>query len=219
MDELLIKQAANEYIKALCASLPEPEECHHTFSKKFEKTMRRLIEKTDHPVKTTLRRIAACLTAAVLLAFGSAMVVSVDARDAFSEWVMEQYASFTRFIFKGSPKEQNTDYAPNWVPGEYEFLDSYPIQGGHTLLYADNAGSILNITYSSPENLAVYIYLEAYIQKEAQVNGIPAQLYIPEDIQNSPELVWQDAEGTLFVVSCKCDEATLIRVAENIVKK
>ena len=218
MDELLIKQAANEYIKALCASLPEPEECHHTFSKKFEKKMRRLIEKTDHPVKAALRRIAACLTAAVLLAFGSAMVVSVDARDTFSEWVREQYASFTRFIFKGNPKEHSADYTPNWIPEGYKVLDSYPIQGGHTLLYADNAGNILNITYSSsPENLAVYIYLEAHIQKETQVNGIPAQLYIPEDIQNSPELVWQDAEGTLFVVSCRCDEATLIRIAENIV--
>lgn len=220
MDETLIKQAASEYIELLCRSLPEPEECHHTFSRKFEKKMQRLIEKADHPVKAALRRIAACLAVAVLLAFGAAMVVSVDARDAFSEWVREQYASFTRFISKGNSKEHVADYSPNWVPKEYEFLDSYSIQGGYTLLYANSSGNILNITYSSsPENLAVYIYSEACPQQEIQINGIPAQLYIPDDTQSSSELVWQNTEGTLFVVSCNCDESTLIRIAEKIEKK
>ena len=220
MDETLIKQAASEYIELLCRSLPEPEECHHTFSRKFEKKMQRLIEKADHPVKAALRRIAACLAVAVLLAFGATMVVSVDARDAFSEWVREQYAAFTRFISKGNSKEHVADYSPNWVPKEYEFLDSYSIQGGYTLLYANSSGNILNITYSSsPENLAVYIYSEARPQQEIQINGIPAQLYIPDDTQSSSELVWQNTEGTLFVVSCNCDESTLIRIAEKIEKK
>lgn len=41
-DEVL-RQAAEEYAKAISASLPAPEECNHKFSKRFEEKMQSLI--------------------------------------------------------------------------------------------------------------------------------------------------------------------------------
>ena len=78
MDELF-KQAADEYLNAISESLPQPEDCPHTFGKRFEKQMGRLIAKTTHPLRTAMLRAAASF-AAVLLLFGSVLAVDADAR-------------------------------------------------------------------------------------------------------------------------------------------
>lgn len=55
MDDFF-KQAAEEYLNALSNSLPQPEDCRHSFGKRFEKRMRLLIAKTLHPVRTAMLR-------------------------------------------------------------------------------------------------------------------------------------------------------------------
>lgn len=104
----------------LCNNLPNLEECHHTFSKRFEKEMKHLIEKMEHPVKLSLRRFAACFIAALLLAFGTTMAVNVEAKEAFFAWVEEQYDTFTRFVFSGKPAKHATAYSPGCIPEGYE---------------------------------------------------------------------------------------------------
>lgn len=42
-DEVL-RQAAEQYAEAINASLPAPEECNHTFSKRFEEKMQTLLQ-------------------------------------------------------------------------------------------------------------------------------------------------------------------------------
>lgn len=84
MDDFF-KQAAEEYLNALSNSLPQPENCRHSFGKRFEKRMRLLIAKTLHPVRTAMLRAAASF-AAVLLLFGSVLAVDADARKAFLGW-------------------------------------------------------------------------------------------------------------------------------------
>lgn len=220
MDETILKQAADEYLDMLCNNLPNLEECNHTFSKRFEKEMKHLIEKMEHPVKLSLRRFAACFIAALLLAFGTTMAVNVEAKEAFFAWVDEQYDTFTRFVFSGKPTKHATAYSPGWIPEGYEPYDNFPIQGGQTFLYVDSAGNILNVSYSSsPENLKLYMYSEDCVQKELLIGGISAKLFASKNTSDTLELVWQDNDGTLFAVSCNCDESTLVRIAENIVKK
>ena len=43
LSEELLKQAAEELALALIGSLPEPEECQHQFSEKFESKMQMLL--------------------------------------------------------------------------------------------------------------------------------------------------------------------------------
>lgn len=97
MDDFF-KQAAEEYLNALSNSLPQPEDCRHSFGKRFEKRMRLLIAKTLHPVRTAMLRAAASF-AAVLLLFGSVLAIDVDAREAFFGWLMEQNTLFSHFVF------------------------------------------------------------------------------------------------------------------------
>ena len=43
LSEELLKQAAEELVLAMIESLPEPEECQHQFSEKFESKMQMLL--------------------------------------------------------------------------------------------------------------------------------------------------------------------------------
>ncbi len=218
--EELFKQAADEYLNTISESLPQPEDCPHTFGKRFEKQMGRLIAKTAHPLRTAMLRAAASF-AAVLLLFGSVLAVDVNAREAFLGWVKEQSTSFSHFVFKGEHTGlDSAQFYPGWIPDGCTLYDSYPIQNGQTFLYSNDCGDVLSFIYtSSPENLEVYIYTEACSQETLTVSGYEAQLFIPWDATEASDLVWQDSHGTLFLVSGKCDKTVLIQFAENILKK
>lgn len=217
--DILIKQAAEEYLNMLCSNLPE--NCHYTFSKRFERKMKRLIARTLHPVKTSILRIAACIAAAMLLAFGSVIAVDVNAREAFFGWVKEQYTAFTQFAFRGEYGNQDAEsFYPGWIPEGYEFYTSLDIQSGRAILYTNENGDFLQLTYStSPENLEINLFVQGCVEKEVSVNDVPGTLYMPQDKNVSSELVWQNSQGTIFLVSGKCDESVLINVAEKILKK
>ena len=85
MNDDIIKQIAEEYITALCASLPATEACSYTFSPQFKKKMKRLIFKTNHPYRFVLSRVAS-VAIVFLLLFSSVLSVDVNAREAFIGW-------------------------------------------------------------------------------------------------------------------------------------
>lgn len=93
MNDDIIKQIAEEYITALCASLPATEAYSYTFSPQFEKKMKRLIFKTNHPYRFVLSR-AASVAIVFLLLFSSVLAVDVKAREAFIGWLEECHITF-----------------------------------------------------------------------------------------------------------------------------
>ena len=73
-----LRQAARQYEKALLDTLPEPEDCAAAFSPGFERKMKKLIFRTDHPVRYWLRRLVVILLA--LLAAGLAATAMLPAK-------------------------------------------------------------------------------------------------------------------------------------------
>lgn len=221
MKDDIIKQAAEEYIAALCASLPEPEACSCTFSPQFEKKMKRLIFKTNHPYRFVLSRVASVVIAFLLL-FGSVLAVDVKAREAFVGWLEECHATFSRFFFVGGDETQEKlRFDLGWVPEGYVAQERIEIPGGESVFYTDTDGSILDFTYSTaPENTELYLFPQSAIEQTASVNNTPAKLFIAQNADETSSIVWQNStQDTLYVVSCRCGSAELIRIAENIVKK
>lgn len=220
MDELF-KQAADEYLNAISESLPQPEDCPHTFGKRFEKQMGRLIAKTTHPLRTAMLRAAASF-AAVLLLFGSVLAVDADARKAFLGWMEERFDTY--IFFSASGKTHNSvqaEYSLGWVPEEYRFEEILDVPNGQIILYVNDNGDYFSFSYlftSTSSNLYIF-FLDEYDTKDVSVNGIPGTLYLSHDKAEGAELIWQDADGTLFEISGKCEEAVLLYAAENIQKK
>lgn len=221
MNDDIIKQIAEEYITALCASLPAPEACSHTFSPRFKKKMERLIFKTNHPYRFVLSRVASVVIVFLLL-FGSVLAVDVNAREAFVGWLEERHATFSRFFFAGGDEAQEElSFDLGWVPEGYVAQERIEISGGESVLYTNTDGFILDFSYSTaPENTELYLFPQSALEQTASVNNIPAKLFIAQSADETSSIVWQDStQGTLYVVSCRCSSAELIRIAENIVKK
>lgn len=220
MDELF-KQAVDEYLNAISESLPQPEDCPHTFGKRFEKQMGRLIAKTAHPLRTAMLRAAASF-AAVLLLFGSVLAVDTDARKAFLGWMEERFD--TCISFSASGKTHNSvqaKYSLGWVPEGYRFEEIHDEANGQIILYVNDNGDYFSFSYlfaSANSNLYLF-FLDEYETKDVSVNGIPGTLYLSHDRTEGDALVWQDADGTLFEIGGKCEEAVLLYAAESIQKK
>ena len=220
MDELF-KQAADEYVNALSESLPQPEDCPHTFGKRFERQMGHLIAKTAHPLRTAMLRAAASF-AAVLLLFGSVLAVDADARKAFLGWIEERFDTYISFSASGKTHNSvQAQYTLGWVPEGYRFEEIYDDTDGQIISYVNDNGDYFRFSYlftSTSSNLYLFS-LDGYDTKDVSVNGMPGTLYLPHNDADGAELVWQNADGTLFEISGRCEEAVLIYAAENIQKK
>ena len=73
-DERLCK-AAQQAEKAFLASLPEPKDCKATFSPAFERKMKKLVKRTDHPIMYWIQKSVACLILILLLGGGSVLAL------------------------------------------------------------------------------------------------------------------------------------------------
>lgn len=219
MDELF-KQAADEYLNALSESLPQPEDCPHTFGKRFERRMGHLIAKTAHPLRTAMLRAAASF-AAVLLLFGSVLAVDTDARNAFLGWMEERFDSYIFFSTSGKTHNSvQTQYTLGWVPEGYRFDEILGEINGQTVFYINDNGDYFRFTYlSASANSNLYLLTrDGYDTKDVSVNGMLGTLYLPHNEADGAELVWQNADGTLFEISGKCEESELILAAESAQK-
>ncbi len=217
-DEMLA-QAAAELADAINASLPAPEECHHQFSAKFERKMKRLIYRTNHPVQHRILRSVASILLVILLGFSSVLAVSVEAREAVFGWVREQYESFYAYFFEGQSEDSEpVSYSPGWMPDEFKYETTFEIAGGKSFVYVSSDGTIAEFSYStSPENFVMFIESADCEQHAVLVNGTEGTLYIPSDSSMASGIVWIDENSnTIFHVSATINSDILMKIAEQI---
>lgn len=220
-DEMLA-QAAADLAEAINASLPAPEECHHQFSAKFERKMKRLIYRTNHPVQHRILRSVASILLVILLGFSSVLAVNVDAREAVFGWIREQYESFYEYFFEGQPGEaEPTAYYPSWMPDDYVYQTTLEIDGGEVLIFLNPEGTIAQFSYStSPENIGFFMEGVDCDHRTVSVNGLVGDMYIPYDDSLASEVIWvSNDRKTIFSVSALIPEDDLLKIAENIAKK
>ena len=119
-----LRKAAQKVEESMLASLPEPEECEATFSPEFERKMKKLIRRTDHPISHRIMKAVACFLLVVLVGGGSVLTLSAEARATFVGWVREVYESYFSYRYTGEDKiaPQNIIFCPTWLPNGYEVI-------------------------------------------------------------------------------------------------
>lgn len=220
-DEML-REAAFKATLKINDSLPNPDECEHQFSTKFERKMGKLIHRTNHPILYRFLRSAAIIALILLLGFSSVLTVSVEAREFVFGWIRQQYESFYEYFFVGEPYNSETSqYSADWIPDGFELIASFEIEGGETFIYSDERGRTAQFSYSSnPGTLEMYVKSVDYTHYELSINGLVGEMYAAPNKSEASELIWTDnASGVIFSVSAPVDDTTLIRIAENIVKE
>ena len=190
-----------------------------TFSSAFERKMKRLIRRADHPIRYRIAQIAACLLLAALLSGCTVLAVSPEARAAFVGWVREVYEGW--FVYHYIGKEQavpeNVVFCPTWMPDGYELIVE-PENRAHMIAIYENPEEdiILFNCYMNTESMNLQIGEDTQLI-DTYVSNISADLYIDNTSGAVNHLVWEDEnKQRIFWITSTLDGETMVKIAESV---
>lgn len=221
INNAMLKQAAEELAIAINESLPDPKECVYQFSPKFEKKLKRLTRRANHPILYRSLRMVASVLLVFMIGFGSILTVSTEAREIVFGWMRVRYQSMYEYFFEGEIENpENVTYYPQWLPEDCKFETSYSTLGGEVYIYFTPRDSLVQFSYISKSNEKLYMDGVDAEQKDVMINGGSGKLYISHNEGQTSSLIWMNKSRTvLFSISGDYDEDVLIKMAENIVEK
>ena len=211
-----LQEAARRYEKALLAGLPEPEECPAVFSPAFERKMKKLIFRVDHPVRFWMRLLLPVLLAAAIAAAVLAMLLPKESvpppePPAALETVPAPEAPVEREPAPEPPAEEPETivYRPTWLPEGCAWA--------REALY----GSEGMIVYQTPGgDEAVFFYdlngrEEDHEGEAVRVGDGAGTLLLGRSKGELNELFWS-GEGVSFWLTAPFTGEDLVRVAESV---
>ena len=221
-DEMLYEACA-ELNDAMLKSLPGPHECMHQFSRRFERKMKRLIYKVDHPIQYQVIQRVASIILVILIGFMSILVCSPTARAYFFGWVQEKYEFFTAYYFPEVNSENNTNgeyYIAN-LPPEFTEVASSSDDSKFTRIYANEDGTMLLFSYlPSHKHRVFYLSEDAYIVESVSISGCVADLYLSDNPNRNNGIIWCDEEKEIiFYIAGSFPKEEIIQFAENVSEK
>lgn len=218
-----LRKAAQKVEESMLASLPEPEECEATFSPEFERKMKKLIRRTDHPIRHRIMKAVACFLLVVLVGGGSVLTLSAEARATFVGWVRDIYQSYeTWFVYHFTGEHnlasEDISYYPTWIPQDYAEREVLDMFNQTIIVYENTAGLTISFGYSlNPEVINVYVENTNVQTKRVLVGDTPADLYLDKSAGESNILTWVDSStDTIFWIVAQLDGDELIKIAESV---
>ena len=215
-----LHDAARKVEEAILASLPEPEECKETFSPKFERRMKKLIRRVDHPVQYWMQKSVACFRVALLLGSSCLLALSSEARAAFWGWIREVSAGWSVYHYVGEKKDSLEDiiYRPTWIPDGYEVTSEYFDPWNVNIGYQNADEEFAMFSYSTyTESMEAQVESDGVEIKHILIDGHPADLYLDPDPGAANVLMWMNDEaGALFTISASFSSDNIIKMAESV---
>lgn len=215
-----LREAARQAEKNLLASLPEPKDCEATFSPEFTRKMKKLVRRTDHPIRYWVQKAVACILLVILLGGGSVLALSTEARAAFVGWVREVYESWFvyQYIGKDQVAPEAVVYCPTWIPNGYELVTAPEAEIHSTAIYENSEGNIIAF-YCSMNTESINLKIEYGDTQlfDVYVGDISADLYIDNTSGNANCLVWEDENRQMiFWIVSTLDGETMVKIAESV---
>ncbi|MGM9641353.1 MAG: hypothetical protein ACI3V3_08315, partial [Faecousia sp.] len=115
-----LKEAAALVRNAMLESLPEPEQCKHSFSAEFqEKTdqLQQAEEKRTRRNQFVKRSIAAVL--AIVIGLTMLLTLNAEVRAAVTSWFKETFGGKSTYWFNGEKEAALPVFEPAWIPDGY----------------------------------------------------------------------------------------------------
>ncbi len=215
-----LHDAARKVEEAVLASLPEPEECKETFSPKFERRMKKLIRRVDHPVQYWMQKSVACFLVALLLGSSCLLALSSEARAAFWGWIREVSAGWSVYHYVGEKKDSLEDiiYRPTWIPDGYEVISEYSSPRNVKIEYKKTDEELAMFSYTMyTESMDAQVESDGAEIKHILIDGHSADLYLDSEPGKESVLMWMNDEaGALFTISAPFSGDEIIRMAESV---
>ena len=116
ISDAALTEAAFAVDEAILNTLPKPGECDHVFSPAFERKMRKLIRKANHPVAYKVLNRAACALLALVLSASLLLTFHPKARAAVVDWIKEKVEDFYHYF---APEKESEPEAEAATPEQY----------------------------------------------------------------------------------------------------
>lgn len=208
-----LRDAARRLEKAALDALPEPKDCPAQFSKPFERKMKRLIFRTDHPVLCLLLRLLPVLL--VLLLLRCCLFRPEPAPTPPPAVTPTETPAPSTPAPSAPAAEKTVVYRPTWLPkgcrADREAL--YETEGMIVYLTAD--GTEATFLYATQGDPAQGEDLES--GRAVTVGDNPGVLRLGQGKGALNDLFWTDGElGAAFWISAPFPEDVLIRIAESV---
>lgn len=213
ISEKELQEAARRYEKALLAGLPEPADCPADFSFGFERRMRKLILRADHPVRFWISRLLPVLLAAGIAAAAAAMLAKGAAEEPPPALpAAAEPAGSVPAPAEPDPAPESAAYRPTWLP-EGCAWDREALYDGEGM-----------IVYKTPSGFeAVFFYGPGGETEEREGEAVPVgggtgTLLLGRSKGELNELFW--SEGAVsFWLTAPFGGEDMVRVAESVEKE
>ena len=218
MNEEKLKSAASEAARRMLDTLPE--DCAHDFSPRFQRKMRALLRREEHPVLSrSLKSVASIALVIVMLA--SLLLLSPQVRAAVLFWTTQEegdgfYREEEYICVEPGNVREGLCYELGWIPEGcwLKLREVWPDSVIH--LYVTPEGKQFTFGYCFGDNISGVGSYDMEKQ-ETTVNGMPGTLYIHKWPNPSYTLVWEDTDtGYLLVLDMISNPETIYRIAENV---
>lgn len=215
-----LRRAAREADRALADSLPDPADCAHTFSPKFERDMSKVFCRWRHRKTYKILRNAACFMLVIFLVGAIFLSTNAQARVAFSGWIREYIDGMYHYSHRGSPTpnpymRQYSIKAPEGYQLEEtiwsgDYGSEYYVKEGGTYIY-------FYYSYQTETCCPRFSVKDGQEKKEVEVSGNIADLYLSHDSETPNQILWWDEETDAFLgISAFMEEKSLLALAESV---
>lgn len=190
----------------------------HESSASFEKKIRKLRKRADHPYFYKTLHKAAAVILAILISGSAWLAVDTEARAAFFGWVREIYETYFVYRFASNSDETSIiSYRPTWLPDGYTELYYDNTDNTTFVAYLNDAGQMISFSYSSAtDETSWFIDRNSTIVTRVEVDGMAADLFESTDSNNANAIIWSNADNTAFYISGFVSSGYLIRIAESV---
>ena len=221
-DEMLCVAAAESsaaYVRYLEQDY-DPEH-QHKLSKRFERKIKRLFRRVNHPfLYRSLQRIASIFLA-ILIGGAIWLTVDFDARATFFGWVKELYETYIVYKFETDSTYNSfaEEYRPTWLPDGYKETSVNVFNDTVAISYLNEENQGLVFCYaSSYKKASWFVDQSVSAAKQVYVNETTADFLCPEDPEIANTIVWTASDNTFFYISAFLSEADMIKIAESVQK-
>ena len=218
----LFVKAAEEYMNAYLASLPETDGYDHSFAPAFESVMERLIRRFERSrqLRTIARRVAAVLLA-LSIGAGAFVGLNAEARMAVQNWIRR--ISSTNIIYSSTGCNSTgevPEFEITWLPKNVELTDVVYMESIYIYAFKDKTScegvvGLQVCDMGESNNLSLYTGEGLYTITEVTINGMHGEIVCHND--SDYEIVWIDENGGhIYCLNSELDLDTMLRIARGI---
>lgn len=197
-------------------------ECQQKPSPDFDRKMKKLQRRADHPLLYRSLYKIASIVLALLISGATWIAVDAEARAAFFGWVKEIYETYFVYRIEDSDSSipANSDYRPIWLPDGYTESIIDTTGSTVTIIYTNADNQMLTFRYTySPDEIDWFVDVEQVRIKTTTINGNSAEILIAEDANNANGIMWTiDNECACYISAC-LSESELVQMAESVQQK